>query len=83
MQITVTIPDELAAEVQAQGLTPESYVEKLVAERSATPRGYGAGGRLTREEFEASLDRLAQFSDKIPLLPIEAFSRESMYEDHD
>lgn len=83
MQITVTIPDELAAQAQAQGLTPESYVEKLVAEQAATPRGYGAGGRLTREEFEASLDRLAQFSDKIPLLPDEAFSRESMYEDHD
>ena len=83
MQITVTIPDELAAEVKAQGLTPESYVEKLVAERNSIPHGYGGGGRLTHEAFEVSLDRLAQFSDKIPSLPIEAFSRESMYEDHD
>ncbi len=83
MQITVTIPDELVAQAQAQGLTLEGYVEKLVAEQSASPRGYGAGGRLTREEFEASLDRLAEFSGKIPLLPDEAFSRESMYEDHD
>ncbi len=32
MQITVTIPDELAAQVQARGLTLESYVERLIAE---------------------------------------------------
>jgi hypothetical protein len=81
MQITVTIPDELAA--RAPGLTPESYVEKLVAEQATAPRGYGAGGRLTREEFHASLDRLAQYSDKIPSLPDDAFTRASMYEDHD
>lgn len=35
------------------------------------------------EEFEKSLDRIAQFSDKIPALPDEAFSRESIYRDHD
>ena len=83
MQIIVTIPDELAAQAQAQGLTPESYVEKLVAEQAATPRGYGAGGRLTREEFHANLDAKTQYSDKIPSLPDEAFTRESMYSDHD
>lgn len=82
MRITVTIPDELAAEMTAQGLTPEGYVEKLVAEQAAN-RGFGAGGRLTREEFDASLDRMTRYSDKIPLLPDEAFTRASMYEDHD
>ena len=35
------------------------------------------------EEFEKSLDRIAQFSDKIPALPDVAFSRESLYGDHD
>ena len=30
MQITVEIPDELAAKVQARGLTPESYVLGLI-----------------------------------------------------
>jgi hypothetical protein len=75
MRITVTIPDELEAEVRAQGLTPESYVEKLVAERNAAIRGYGAGGRLTREEFHASLDAMTEYSDKIPSLPDEAFTR--------
>lgn len=30
MRITVTIPDEAAAQVRAHGLTLESYVEKLI-----------------------------------------------------
>jgi hypothetical protein len=34
------------------------------------------------EEFRASLDALTRFLEKIPALPIEAFSRESLYEDH-
>jgi hypothetical protein len=38
---------------------------------------------LTREEVRAWLDRLAQFSDQIPQLPDEAFTRESFYQDHD
>lgn len=83
MQITVTIPDEIAAQVQAQGLTPEEYVAKLIAERAASR----AKERLTREqsaaELNASLDALARYSDKIPLSPIDAFSREHLYEDHD
>jgi hypothetical protein len=34
MQITVTIPDDFAAQVQARGLTPERYVETLIAEQA-------------------------------------------------
>ena len=32
---------------------------------------------------DATLDRIAQFSHKIPALPDEAFSRENLYQDHD
>jgi hypothetical protein len=34
MQITVNIPDEVAAQAEARGLTPESYVEGLVAQQN-------------------------------------------------
>jgi hypothetical protein len=82
MQVTVTIPDELAAEVQARGLTPESYVEKLVADRA-----YSAPVQSRTEDKLASLERffeeMAMHSDKIPLLPDEAFTRESCYRDCD
>lgn len=82
MQITVTIPDELAAQVQSRGLTPESYVEHLIAEQTATTRESMSHQR-SLEEFEASLDALTRYSDKIPVLPVKAFSRESLYQDHD
>jgi hypothetical protein len=36
----------------------------------------------TPEEIRAWLDSLAQFSDKIPLLP-DTLSREWIYQDHD
>jgi hypothetical protein len=36
MQITVTIPDEFAEQVQARGLTPENYVEKLIDDAART-----------------------------------------------
>lgn len=34
MQVTVTIPDELAAEAEARGLALDAFVEKLIAERT-------------------------------------------------
>jgi hypothetical protein len=83
MQITVTISDEFAAHVQASGQTPESYVEAWIAEQAASLRAGASSDKLSMEEFDALLDDLARFSDKIPALPIEAFSRESFYQDHD
>jgi hypothetical protein len=82
MQVTVNIPDELVAQVQSRGLTPQSYVEHLIAEQTATATE-SAVHNLSLEEFEASLDKLTRYSEKIPLLPNEAFSRESLYQDHD
>lgn len=81
MQVTVNIPDELAAQVQSRGLTPQSYVERLLAEQVS--QEMAPVPKLSLEEFEASLDELTQYSDKIPLLPDAALSRESLYQDHD
>ncbi len=80
MQITVTISDEIVAQVQARGLTPENYVESLIAERA---QSLDRAGELSLEDFSKSLDALARYSDKIPVIPIEALSRESFYENHD
>lgn len=81
MQVTVNIPDELAAQVQSRGLTPQSYVEALLAEQVS--QKLVASHALSLEEFDASLDELTQYSDKIPFLPDAALSRESFYQDHD
>ncbi len=84
MQITVTIPDELAAQAQARGLVldrrlPELLAEDLAAEAiPATPPR-----RSSPRDMDAFFREMAQFSDKIPALPEEAFTRESFYQDHD
>ena len=38
MQVTVNIPDEFAALVQARGLALEAYVESLVASQASVAR---------------------------------------------
>lgn len=82
MQITVEIPDELAAQVQARGLTPESYVRGLIedAVRVQTTSSAPAERKM---DMEAFIRGMAAHSDKIPQLPDEAFTRESFYQDHD
>lgn len=82
MQVTVNIPDELAHQAQAQGLTPARYVEKLIAERSGQ-----AQEPVQREARIAGLERffeeMAMHSESIPPLPESAFLRESFYRDHE
>jgi hypothetical protein len=83
MRITLEIPDELAAQVQVRGLTPESYAQSLIddAVRAATPPALPPFKRkMDMEEF---LRAMAAYSEKIPQLPDEAFTRESFYQDHD
>jgi hypothetical protein len=81
MQVAVNIPDELAAQVQSSGLTPQSYVEHLLAEQVSLKMAVFP--KLSLEEFDASLDELAHYSDKVPSLPDAALSRESFYQGHD
>ncbi len=83
MQVTVTIPDELAAQVQARGFALETYVRDLVQEKLSKEQGSAGPHEMDPEEFNASLDALTRYSHKIPALPIDAFSRESLYADHD
>lgn len=80
MEITVHIPDELAAEAQARGVGLEAYVEELLAQQVAAATG--TKPPRTSQEIRAWLDSLAQFSEKIPPLP-DTISREWLYQDHD
>jgi hypothetical protein len=82
MQITVEIPDELAARARARGLTPEAYVKGLIEEAvQETPSEPGPD--QPKRDMEAFFKAMAANSDKIPQLPDEAFTRESFYQDHD
>jgi post-segregation antitoxin (ccd killing protein) len=79
MVVTVNIPDELAVEAKARGLSLEAYVQEILEQQLTRPI---KAQRRTPEEIRKWLDSLAQFSDKIPPLP-ETISREWIYQDHD
>jgi len=75
MVVTVKIPDELAEQAKARGLSVEDYVQELLAQQVAYPERRRP---RTHEEIRAWLDSMAQFSDRIPPLP-EVISREWIY----
>jgi post-segregation antitoxin (ccd killing protein) len=77
MVVTVNIPDELAAQAKARGLSLEALVQEILTQELAVRR-VETGQPRTSEEIRAWLDSLAQFSDKIPPLP-ETLSREWIY----
>ena len=75
MTLTLEIPEEverdLALEATSQGIPRPDLAATL------------PGAAVRRERLNRTLDELAQFSDLIPLLPDEAFTRKSIYRDHD
>ena len=82
MQITVDLPDELAERARARGLTPEGYVRALI-EDAAQEDPMSLEQQRPKRDMEAFFRGMAAFSEKIPQLPDEAFTRESFYQDHD
>lgn len=56
MQITVTIPDELAAQARARGLVLDRYLPELLAEDLAT-EGHAAVTATPKAEDEAATRR--------------------------
>ena len=84
MSIIVNIKPEAQAELTRQavahGVQPEDYAAALLEE--AVHIG-AAAKTLTNDQLDRTLQELAQFSHKIPLLPDEAFTREGLYQDHD
>jgi hypothetical protein len=81
MVVTINIPDELAAQAKARGLSPEAYVQEILAQQVSAGVAESHKPR-TPEGIRVWLDALAQFSDRIPALP-DAISREWIYQDHD
>jgi hypothetical protein len=84
MNLTINIKPEVRAELHRQaaahGVDLGDYAANLLEEaahRAAEPK------KLSLEQLDKALEEIAQYSHKIPLLPDEAFSRESLYRDHD
>jgi hypothetical protein len=82
MTITIDIPEEVARQAAALGLSVGKYVERLIEQSAGRPVP-PAPKALSVEEFKAILDRLARNSASIPSLSLSAFSRKNLYDDHD
>jgi hypothetical protein len=84
MSIIIDIKPEVQAELSrqaaARGVDVGAYAATLLEEAAHAPAG---SKNLSPSQLDNTLRELAQFSHKIPLLPDEAFSRESLYRDHD
>ena len=83
MTIIIDIKPEVQAELSRQaahGVDIVAYAASLLEEAAQFPVGWKT---LSASQRDKTLEELAQFSHKIPSLPDEAFSRESLYRDHD
>jgi hypothetical protein len=78
VDITPEVEAELARQAAAHGRAVDAYVVSLIEEAVHPP-----ASKLNQDRLEATLREMAQFSHKIPSLPDDAFTRESMYRDHD
>lgn len=84
MTITVDIAPDIQAELTrraiAQGSPLEVYAANLLAASVEAPPNRSA---LIESRIDITISEMAQFSHSIPALPESAFTRESIYKDHD
>ncbi|MGD0776537.1 MAG: hypothetical protein ABSC05_27290 [Candidatus Solibacter sp.] len=80
VNITPEVQAELARQAAAHGRAIEAHAASLLEEAVHLP---ASAGSLSLDRLENTLRDMAQFSYKIPSLPDEAFTRESLYQDHD
>lgn len=82
IELKPEIEARLVADAQAEGVEPSVYAGSMIERVYVRVNGARRPSRKP-EEVRAWLDSLTQFSDKIPQLPDEAFTRESFYQDHE
>lgn len=87
MTITVDVRPEVQAELKRQasqsGSQLEDYAASLLEAAVLTTPALEALPVNNKARIENLLRGMAQFSHKIPVLPNSAFSRDSLYQDHD
>ena len=80
IEIEQEIAERLNALAKAKGMSVDEYLRKVI---EADEDAVNPGARSSLEEFERDMDALAEGLEDLPVLPDEAFSRASFYEDHD
>ncbi|MDQ3816673.1 MAG: hypothetical protein M3362_03150 [Acidobacteriota bacterium] len=81
LELKPEIEERLGREASAKGVSLEAYVEDLI-ERQVSVRHEGTY-RVDMEEVDRVLDALSEGSGERTAPPPEAYTRESIYRDHD
>jgi hypothetical protein len=76
LELKPEVEDSLVNQAKAKGVPLETYLKDVIEGLAHTQPA------STRDEFTAALDRLAEIGRSLPHLPSSAFSRESIYQDH-
>lgn len=77
VELKPDVEARLLAQAQACGLSLDAYVQKVIEETAASE----VSQEMSLEEFETGLDDLAQFSERLSVLPPEMNRREYIYAD--
>ena len=78
LEITPEIEASLNAQAAAKGIPLDAYLQDAIEDLARAP----AAPAANLEEFRAALDTLAEMGKSLPHVPSSAFSRESIYQDH-
>jgi hypothetical protein len=79
LELDPDIEASLNSQAKAKGLPLDAYLRRVIEDLGRA----GATPQPDLQEFRAALDRLADMGKKLPGLTSSAFSRESIYQDHD
>ena len=79
LELKPDVEANLAAQARARGVALDTYLQSVIEDLARTQAVHPAKA----QEVEAALDALAEMGRGLPHLPSSAFSRESIYRDHD
>jgi hypothetical protein len=78
LEIKPEIEASLNAQAAAKGIPLDAYLQDAIEDLARAQ----AAPTANLEEFRSALDTLAEMGRSLPHVPSAAFSRESIYQDH-
>jgi hypothetical protein len=77
LQLSPQIEESVVSRARENGMSVDAYIQSVI-ESAAVRQEMLA---MSPEDFEAALDELSAGSERLPVLPPEACSREGIYKD--